>query len=240
MAIDTLLDKPHHAGIRRVGVYKKDAPHMVMQAEGGDMILLPMPSNITSNDVPLWEMGEYGSKIEEMFGKGMATMDYAQKALQNTTGADIVGLIAKHTGQAMRGGLDLVMHKQGIMYAPQKELLFRGADFRTFSFDFDFISTNKREAKEVNNLIYELQYHSLPEIDAGVQSYPHLWSLGWKNTRYLPVIMKSALTNMSVNYTGIGKPVFHEGDAPVQVNVTLEFTETEIHTRSKVENDVWG
>lgn len=53
---------------------------------------------------------------------------------------------------------------------------------------------------------------------------------------HLPVFKDVAITNISMDYTGAGKAVFHKKNAPVQVNLSIQFAETTIHTANDVEN----
>lgn len=54
-------------------------------------------------------------------------------------------------------------------------------------------------------------------------------------SEHLPVFKDVAITNITMDYTGAGKAVFHKNNAPVQVNLSIQFSETTIHVANDVE-----
>ena len=241
MAIDVLLSKPPKGYKKQVVVndFEAENPHVYLEPlDGGIEILLPMPTSISSNDVPIWEMQEFGNNALARgvdFAKDASMRDAALGLLKDAGGATL-----ENVGMA-GDSFDLAMSKAGIMHHPLKEIMFKGANFRTFSFEWELIPLNKKDADNINAFIETLQKYSLPKHKAGYQGYPSLWWIEFEpSIDYLPVIMDSAITNLQINYSGVGKPVFHDEVVPVQTNISVEFTETEIHTRDHVEAGIWG
>ena len=138
---------------------------------------------------------------------------------------------------------DYQRHQQGKSINPNKELMFQGMAFRAFTLEWELIPTNKEQAEQINEFIYTIQYQSSCGFAGGVKtylSYPDAWQILFYPQRYLPLIMPCYLTDYTVNYGGVGRMVFHEGGAPIQVNIACTLTEAQLHTRDQIEAGFWG
>lgn len=51
---------------------------------------------------------------------------------------------------------------------PQVQLLYRGLDLRTFSFNFTFTPSSAKEAEEIDEIIKTFTFYSLPDVTSGV------------------------------------------------------------------------
>jgi hypothetical protein len=110
---------------------------------------------------------------EDTIGLAMAGAAVQQggeviKALDNkSNNADVPGV-----GQAIIANLALskapnaggVSAALGLAANPKKEQVFKGVDFRTFAFDYQFFPRSEQEAQNVLNIIQEFKYHMHPEF----------------------------------------------------------------------------
>ena len=121
------------------------------------------------------------------------------------------GLISRTTGQVLN---------------PNLELLFNGVTLRSFSFDFDLVPREEREAKEVRAIIRTLKKHmsakggSTGSVESGLFiKSPDIFFVqyvtGGENHQYLNQFKPMALKNMSVNYTGSGTYATYTNTSPV-------------------------
>ena len=131
----------------------------------------------------------------------------------------------------------------GLAANPKKEQVFKGVDFRTFSFDYQFFPRNSIEAKNVMNIIQEFKYHMHPEFkDANnfVYIYPSEFDIMYyangKENKNLHRHTSCVLTEVNVNYTPNGVFTTFPDGQPTQINLTLSFRELALLTKDKIKD----
>ena len=131
----------------------------------------------------------------------------------------------------------------GLAANPKKEQVFKGVNFRSFSFDYKFFPRNSTEAQNILNIIREFKYHMHPEFKDGnnfVYIYPSEFDIfyyqnGEENLN-LHRHTSCVLTDMSVNYTPNGMFNTFADGMPTQIDVTLSFRELALLTKEKVKD----
>jgi hypothetical protein len=129
----------------------------------------------------------------------------------------------------------------GLAANPKKEQVFKGVDFRTFSFDYKFFPRNSTESQYVLNIIQEFKYHMHPEFkdtNNFLYIYPSEFDImyyqnGTENLN-LHRHTSAVLTHMSVNYTPNGMFNTFADGMPTQIDVKLDFRELALLTKDKV------
>lgn len=243
--IDLLLTKPSNRSPRRLGDIGRNSPYVILSVKEED-IILQMPVNITSNNEIMWDQKDFTADSI----RGAAAIDIYNKTGDRSVlesviagGKGIGSGIAKDAvsgvGSAaagVDGAGDYVLHKWGKAVNPNKEMTFSGIGYRAFTFEFEFIPLNRNASKNIKEFIAFFQEKSMPDF-AGNETvyfaYPDTWSINFAKADWLPKIMPCYLTDYSINYGGAGKMVAHE-DSSVQTNISLTFTESQLHTRSKI------
>jgi hypothetical protein len=131
----------------------------------------------------------------------------------------------------------------GLAANPKKEQLFKGVDFRTFSFDYQFFPRSQEEAANVLRIIKEFKYHMHPEFkDAGnfLYIYPSEFDISYyqNGTENLNLHKHTScvLYELNVNYTPNGSFTTFPNGMPTQINVTLAFKELALLTKDKVDD----
>ena len=126
----------------------------------------------------------------------------------------------------------------GVASNPKKEQLFKGVDFRTFTFDYQFYPRDDVESGNVKRIIDEFKYHMHPEFkDSGgfLFTYPAEFDIyyyaGGEENQFVHRHSACVLTSMNVNYSPQGQFTSFENGAPTQINITLEFKELAIMTK---------
>ena len=125
---------------------------------------------------------------------------------------------------------------------PRKEQIFKGVDYRRFTFDYQFSPKNSDEAKAALNIIWLFKYHMHPEFkDATnfVYVYPSEFDIeyyiGGEENTSLNKISSCVLTEMNVNYSPNGVFATFSDGTPTQINMTLNFVELETLTKERIE-----
>lgn len=204
------------------------------------------------------EIGAAFSSVSDFMGEKMAAAKEAFKtdtsdATAKTAaiaigGAAFVGataaagplgaLIGANPVESVVTGL---MQNEGLAINPHMAVVFKGVDFRTFSFSYKFLAKNQIESDRLKELINVMKTHMLPEYEFGTERagfafrYPDEFRIEFsdKLKPYLYDIGTSVMTGLSVNYNGEGVPTFFEQTgAPVSIEITMNFQETRILTRA--------
>lgn len=189
-----------------------------------------------------------------------AAFAYAAAAVQGA--GDIVKLLSKGNigsaatlGVSVAGGIltNIALSKgpnaaalsaaTGIAANPKKEQVFKGVNFRTFSFDYKFFPRSSTEASNVLAIIQQFKYHMHPEFkDTGnfIYIYPSEFDISYytdgQENSNLHRHTSCVLTDMSINYTPNGLFSTFANGMPTQIDVVLNFRELALLTKDKVKD----
>jgi len=154
-------------------------------------------------------------------------------------GAAIISSLALSKGPNSAGNSALL----GLAPNPKKEQVFKGVDFRTFQFEYQFFPRNDTEAKNVLNIIQEFKYHMHPEFkdtNNFLYIYPSEFDImyyqGSQENENIHRHTSCVLTEMSINYTPNGLFTTFANGMPTQINITLNFRELALLTKDKVKD----
>ena len=126
-----------------------------------------------------------------------------------------------------------VLANIGVVFNPQEQLLFEGIDFRTFDMSFTMTPRTKNESEMVKKIVYQLRYHSAPEINSGTAGFfftpPSVFEImfmsnGVENEN-LPKLKRCVLETVDVNYAPNGWAAHEIDGAPVQTSLQMRFKE---------------
>ena len=199
------------------------------------------------------------NELSIRYGVQWSDDDTGALAMMNAGGTEILKAVSgngnmndiKGTGAAIIANLALSKGPNasansaalGIASNPKKEQVFKGVDFRTFSFDYQFFPRNITEAGNVLRIIEEFKYHMHPEFkDANnfVYIYPSEFDIMYFNAgqenKNLHRHTSCVLTDMNINYTPNGVFSTFENGMPTQINITLNFRELALLTKDKVKD----
>lgn len=169
----------------------------------------------------------------------MKAINEDKKSDVTGVGAAIIANLALSKGPNAAGNSAAL----GIAANPKKEQVFKGVDFRTFSFEYQFFPRNVDEANNVLRIVEEFKYHMHPEFkdtNNFVYIYPSEFDIMYfangKENRNLHRHTSCVLTSMNVNYTPNGVFTTFQNGMPTQINITLEFRELALLTKDKVKD----
>jgi hypothetical protein len=131
----------------------------------------------------------------------------------------------------------------GLAANPKKEQVFKGVDFRKFTFDYQFFPRDEKEAQNVLNIIQEFKYHMHPEFKDSnnfIYIYPSEFDVmyyqnGEENLN-LHRHTSCVLEELNVNYTPNGSFTTFPNGMPTQINVTMGFRELALLTKDKIKD----
>ena len=127
---------------------------------------------------------------------------------------------------------------------PFIEVAFDSMGVRTFNYTFDFRPKSSRETEEVQAIIKLFRFHMVPEQKGSNHRYmtlPSTFDIHYmyqtneasKENEFYSKIATCVLTGCDVDYTPDGVKSFESG-APTHITMTLNFMETEMLTKEKI------
>lgn len=205
-------------------------------------IVLYVPNNLRTGYSVNWS--------EEDFQKEEFYAELALQAGKMATAADSQLVNTAVGGIAARklNGMSYVQKATKITPGNSKaEQLFKGVNFRDFSFDYQFAPRSEKEAEAVMRIVRLFRHHMLPEFKDQANFlfiYPSEFEIryykGSKENEYIEKHMTCVLTNMIVDYTPNGQFNTFSNGMPTQINMTLNFRELSIATKETSPPDKRG
>lgn len=144
--------------------------------------------------------------------------------------ANIAGMVKTLQSSSMGG---LVSAQTGLAANSKKEMLFKGVQFRTFSFDYKFAPRSADELKLVQNIILMFKFHMHPEYAEHTGNFLYLYPSEFDIMYYhnsqentnLPRHTSCVLVGMNVSYTPNGNFTAFANGAATEISVTMQFKE---------------
>ncbi len=231
-----------------------------------DSIALYMPDTLqygyTQNYDQLSLGGELGgqalaagkSALEEYekTGKFSDAAGSLLKSVGNVAGQKGVKKLGELTGNQQTA--QAILASTGRVENPMLEMVYKSPAFRDFQFDFTFYPRDEREALEVQKIIKKFTFHQAPEVLAGAGGFlipPSEFDIqfyynGAQNPN-IPTVGTCILKGIQVNYApngftayeipGENAPALGRTGMPVAIQITLQFQEVVIITKSDLTDD---
>jgi len=170
-----------------------------------------------------------------------------KEAVQSAAQAVAGGRIAGSIVQGVNGVIDsdiakLTLKSQGLAINPMQQMVFQGIDFREYQLAFTFTPYSKQEAQTVEKIIKMFKTHAAPRITTGAAGMffipPSVFNIKFlfkgKENKNVNKVAESVITSIDVNYAPNGWSTHSDG-APVQTTLTMNFKETVLIDRAKIE-----
>jgi hypothetical protein len=194
------------------------------------------PSNISA-------MGMMGkTALDAFMGKNGTNFDTAlEKGLgEFKQGAETAVMAILDT--AAPGATALLALEKGAIRTPRMELMFEGIGRREFSFEFNFIPKDAKEAKDIQKIVKEFKLHMASNFTDETfreMEIPDLFNIKYMfkgdENQYLNKISTCALESMDVSYGGDRFVAVGEDGVPQTTKITLKFKEMEIITKKAIQ-----
>jgi len=235
---------------------------VVSAAAGGKMsrqvkrlktaIALHVPNQLSTTYSTQWDtedtaLFQIGAKLGEAGVKAVSDLD--PKKLQETLkeAGGVLGSAAVGLGLNAPGG-GALSAMSGLAFNPKKEQVFKGVDFRTFTFDYQFSPRDDIELQNVKNIIKMFKLHMHPEFKDEANFlylYPSEFDIFYYNgvdeNKALFKHTSCVLTTLNVNYTpNAAFNTFGGKDgingSPTQISIQLTFKELALLTKKQIQD----
>ncbi len=237
--------------IHRTNGITEDVPYTRLKSEFDTEIILPLPQNLSSSMSADWQQESVSiAKSALMHNKDAInnmTMPESYKdilsaipssigSMYNEAKEDVKSVLARTKSSSTIGGLKVVMN-------PRNEMLFQGMQFKNFSFVFLLVPYKEDDSATIQEAIRIIQKASAPEMKGAkmFMQYPETWFIEFydglnEGNEYLMKINECCCTGISINYTPQSdSSQMHYRNAPLAVELSLDFTEVFIPTKETLE-----
>ena len=224
-----------------------------------DSVAMYLPANVQNDTSVQYQGFETGlAGFLALGGKGIldkiVNQDYAGAAGKFTSmaGATLKELLKKVGVEAITAftggqGIQQAFDKAfGNTLNPYLEVAFESMGVRSFNYEFTFSPRNEEESQDAKDIIELFRFHMAPELKGAQHRYltlpstfdiHYMYQTSPENSRendFYNKIATCVLTKVNVNYAPGGVQSFDSG-APVSTTMTLEFMETEMLTKEKIQ-----
>ena len=126
-----------------------------------------------------------------------------------------------------------VAQQLGSIPNPHMTTVFAGLGPRTGELRWKLSPRSKHESRQLNDMIKFIRRRIHPEVTANGLSllFPDEVYIDFFPSEYLIPYKKAVITNLVVNNTPSGRPVFYEGGAPVEIDIVMTVQEVTPRTR---------
>jgi hypothetical protein len=221
-------------------------------------VRLPMPNQLNATYSQNWEDGDTSSlgvevlKALNTVGAGLSdgtgVVGAIQKGVESIDNSRKVktDVMVKKLKEAAidtflgEAATNFEQNRTKNIVNTKREMLYKGTDFRSFSFEFDIAPKSRREVVETMALIKGLKYWSAPANLGETIKFPAYFTInffdrfGLEATNLGLKIGKSALTKLDVNFTPDGLWQTFTNGHPIHLKLTLEFKEIELMYRGTI------
>jgi hypothetical protein len=185
--------------------------------------------------------GAIGSSLQTGFNKGEGVSEIAARVGSKLTSVkkeEVAGLAASLTPYK-----DQINLASRTVRNPNTNTIFSGHGIRKFSFTFKMIPKSEKEATLIQEITERFRHNTYAELVSEktgfILAYPPVWTIrfmapgnnGLDEITYLPRIFSCYLEGVNAQFNGGTTAAFHSGGAPIETDITLEFTETRALTR---------
>lgn len=179
-------------------------------------------------------------KLNQLSDVPRAAKDFFNSPEAQKSGTDVKSIAASF-GLANAPGGGYMSARTGLAANPKKEMVFKGTDFRTFSFDYSFFPRDEQEAANVERIIKTFKFHMHPEYmdtNSFLYLYPSEFDIeyhtGDQQNPHIHKHTSCVLTELNINYTPNGFNVFSNG-MPTQINISMSFKELSSPTKESID-----
>ena len=189
-------------------------------------IFLYIPDALTDGIATEYEEADKGL-LEALVGKltgssefGMSGQDLKQILIENAPGSAVIKQAAGKTVN------------------PMKFQLFKGVNFREYSYDFMLRPKTEAEAEMIREIVHAFRISMLPGVSGEndrVYTFPNEWAIRFHGPfkDYIDYPLISVCTNVEVDYTGGQAFQAMVDGAPSAVSLKISFRETSTLNRKK-------
>lgn len=239
--------------VMRFVQYRRWTASDVIQNNTTAILNLPMPIQIPENNqmkIDSFDAGYLANHVDTInnmakgaiSGKSISDMMYEMKqAYSGISKKDAVRAAALSPYIFNDDAQKQFSATGGLVKNPHTTSIFDGVQLRTFGLTWRFSPRSLQESETLKNVINTIRERMYPaeSFEGFALDYPDLVFIEFAgdSTEYLPKFYRSFITNMSTNPSSGEGIAFYKSGAPVNIELNMTFTETNIITRNVLQGD---
>lgn len=252
-----VTDVNKHPATMLFNFFERDTPY---RSTPIDEIQLYMPEAVANPSTVSWDteklgfLGNYAATQGRNASANGASLDAVSGALDNARGAyndaddlawyNALGNAGTNAVALMGGQITvegLMGTATGKIPNPYLTMVFRGVDFRSFSFVFKFTPYSEKDCDTIDNIIKTFRRNSLPEREGAFFKYPKECEISYhwrgQENKYMHRFKRAVCTALDVDYTGAGMFSVMRNGFPSTIIVSTKWSEIEVVTAEDVDSD---
>ncbi len=216
-------------------------------------IHLPMPDDIRNPSTINWEATDFG-----MMGNAAVKSIQAVKSDNvsksaitdqlNSMSERVKSVAFYHAASEVVNGLggnqlspdDIMGATSGKVTNPYKTFLFRGVNFRTFSFNFNLVPFSEADCDSIDKIVSKFREHSYPDFasDKMFFTYPdecqitYMWESS--HNKWLNSFKRAVCSSVEANFAPLGQWAALRNGFPYMITLSTIWTEVEIITKGDI------
>jgi len=179
---------------------------------------------------------DIGIEDVSQIAKAGLTNKQSAAVLAGLAGGAIGAIGGKAFGALLAGGsagaavgnvaAEISTEKQ-VALNPREFMLFKSPNIRTFSFTFNLIPSNEKEANDIPKIIKFFRKASYPELHTvnAVYNFPEAFTINIGNSNEMIKIPEVFCEGVNVTYNPTSMSYLEINNMPVEVNIGLSFKE---------------
>ena len=216
-----------------------------------DEIQLYMPESVSQPSTVSWDVEKFGAigEVAKQYGR-MGSIEDVNNVV-NSIG-DVLGAMGPRIranlgskAASMLGGNvsaeGLMGEVMGKVPNPYLTMVFKGVDFRSFSYVFKFTPYSESDCQTIFDIIKTFRKNALPTKEDAFLAYPKECEIQYfwrgEENKWLHKFKRAVCTGIDVDYTAAGMFSTMRNGFPSTIIVSTKWSEIEIVTREDVENE---
>ncbi|PCJ96786.1 MAG: hypothetical protein COA52_00845 [Hyphomicrobiales bacterium] len=173
-------------------------------------------------------------------GSGMSIADLTKTMANSFTDGEMPKSVARAVAlNPLNFSDDRRTHGQvfgGVIKNPHTTAFFDGVQLRSYALTWKMSARSQNESDRINEILQTIRERILPEerYEGYALDFPDLVYVDFEgeSKEYLPKYYKSFISDLTINTSSGDGMVFYKSGAPVTVEISCTFMETNIMTRN--------
>lgn len=240
----TLMDMELNPAVIQFQFFERTS---IKDSAPDDTIQLYMPQSVSQPSTVSWDtekFGFVGMTVAEGIRSGSSS--FSEQDISNAVSlmANRAGYSLASKAASLLGGnvsVEGIMGQaSGKIPNPYLTMVFRGVDFRNFTFSFKFAPFSEKDCDTIHEIIKTFRKNALPaHNDDAFLGYPKECQITYqwkgKENKYLHKFKKAVCTGIDVDYTGQGMFAVMRNGFPANIVLNTKWSEIELVLRDDVQ-----
>lgn len=210
------------------------------KAESLHTIYLYTPTAVTFADGLAYDNIDFNNAVSTALSAADQASQGAFAGMQESVKAGLSNVVSDRAGSGgnLENAAAAATIAAGRVRNPRTQMLFKAPALRQLSLTYKFMPANAQESQTCYDMIQTIREHAYPNLVQGITfEFPDIFRIQFGSIKGGDAKMiqfaDAYCTSVSVNY-GASGPAFFPDASPAEIDLTLSFQETEVHSRQSI------